>query len=93
MLPRAFLQSKRDGTRLAPSWLEPKHDAWLETMIDALAMCEGMPSAEADARAETLSADARKRGISATGVAGVWHLAKPPAANGGSDDGSQCPRA
>jgi predicted nuclease of restriction endonuclease-like RecB superfamily len=60
--------------RVTPAWLLPEHDAWLDTVIEALAACEGVTSAEADDRGDALAGAARKVGISSASAAGVWHV-------------------
>jgi predicted nuclease of restriction endonuclease-like RecB superfamily len=57
-----------------PAWLEPRHDAWLRTMIEALDASDGATVAEADAKGDELALRARALGFAAPVVSGVWHV-------------------
>jgi predicted nuclease of restriction endonuclease-like RecB superfamily len=74
LLPKPLLQFKREGTTIAPVWLTPEHDEWLETIIESLVSCEGLSSSDADACVDQLAFAARSRGIASATVAGVWHV-------------------
>ncbi len=76
MLPRPYLQCQGDGARVRPSWLEPRHDAWLRSVLEQLDACAGRTAAEVERRGEDVALGARRHGISAPAALGVWHVAR-----------------
>ena len=74
MLPRAHLQSRRDGEHVRPAWLEPRHDAWLRTVIEALDALVGRTVAEVDQHDTIIGEAARIVGVSGATASGVWRV-------------------
>jgi hypothetical protein len=74
LLPRPYLQCRRDGAYTRPTWLEPRHDAWLRTAIEAFDACAGYATTHVADRGQMLAVDARRSGLSETVAAGVWHV-------------------
>ncbi len=74
MLPLPFLQCRRDGDEARPAWLEPRHDAWLRTALEAFDACGGLSTTQVNARAQALAVEARRNGLAESVVQGVWHV-------------------
>jgi predicted nuclease of restriction endonuclease-like RecB superfamily len=74
LLPRPFLHYRRDGNHARPAWLEPSHDAWLRTALEAFDACAGLTTTHANARVHSLSVEARRNGLAEPVAGGVWHV-------------------
>jgi predicted nuclease of restriction endonuclease-like RecB superfamily len=74
LLPRPFLHCRRDGNHTRPAWLEPRHDAWLRTVLEAFDACAGLTTTQVNARVQSLSVEARRNGLSEPVAGGVWHV-------------------
>jgi uncharacterized protein len=74
LLPRQFLQCRRDRDRATPAWLEPRHDAWLRTVLEGFEACAGRATLEVNGRVQFLSIDACRKGLSHAVAGGVWHV-------------------
>lgn len=74
MLPRAHLQSRREGAELRPVWLEPRHDAWLRAVVEAFDALVGRTAAEIAEHETVIASAARTVGISSATASGVWHV-------------------
>jgi predicted nuclease of restriction endonuclease-like RecB superfamily len=74
LLPHPFLRYYPDGDAARPAWLEPRHDAWLRTALEAFDASAGLPTIQLDARVHSLSTEAGRNGLAEPVARGVWHV-------------------
>ncbi|MBV9948639.1 MAG: DUF790 family protein [Myxococcales bacterium] len=74
MLPQPFLQCHREGGDTRPAWLEPRHDAWLRTVLEAFEACAGLTTTQVGACAQPVAVQGRRNGVPDAVARGVWHV-------------------